>query len=92
MVTWHASIFERSRTSLMSVRRSLPEYWMIWAYLVCSSSCALLVQFGLLLLQPRLRFLQGPALFFQLLVGDAQFLALDLQLLRFMLHFGQQGA
>ena len=32
-----ASIFDRSRMSLMRVRRSLPEDWMVCAYLTCSS-------------------------------------------------------
>ena len=46
-----------------------------------------LFQFGLLLLESRLRFLQRPALFFEFLIRDAQLLALNLQLLGLALGF-----
>src|SRR5499426_1848769 len=49
-----------------------------------------LFQFVLLMLQARLRFLQGAASLFQLHVGRAQLLALRLKLLRLTLRFFEQ--
>ncbi len=55
-----------------------------------------LFQLGLLLFEAGLGFLERPTLFFQLFIGDAQFLALDLKLfgltLGFLQHILQLGA
>ena len=49
-----------------------------------------LLQFDLLLLKPGLRLFERPTLFFQFLIGDAQFFALRLQLLGLALRFLKQ--